>query len=93
MGRTAYLTWCGSFFVDGKRAWNRLGILFERSPFLRQALIILTGQGNWTNLFALPAAGALVQIDITGLLPGVCDKVPRFAVERNQFGVGKKLYI
>ena len=88
MGRTSCLARCRAALADPKSPGDCLGVLFVNCFAIRQALVILIGQGNGTDLNALSTAGAFCQVYKTRLLVDGCREVPRNALKIQQFGIG-----
>jgi len=88
MGRTSCLARCRAALADPKSPGDCLGVLFVNCFAIRQALVILIGQGNGTDLNALSTAGAFCQVYKTRLLVDGCREVSRNALKIQQFGIG-----
>ena len=88
MGRASCLARRRAALADPKSPRDRLGVLFVNCFAIGQALVILIGQGNGTDLNTLSTAGAFCQVYKTRLVVDGCREVPRNALKIQQFGIG-----
>jgi len=91
VGRTGSPAWGCSPFGNCKCAGYGLGVLFVNRLSLGKALVIIIGYIDGTNLDAISATGALVEIDISRMLYNAGVKMSGFTFDPQQFTVCQKL--
>ncbi len=91
MGRAGGLTGSRASLCDGVSARNRLGIAFEYGAPRGQGLIVFVFQFYRACLEAVPAACALVEIYIAGMLDDSCLEMTLFPLEFAEFRCREKL--
>ena len=79
--------------INAVTAGNCLRVQFEGGLARRQPLIELIIQRYGTNLGALTASGAFLQVHIPGSFPHSRGKVPRFTFESLDLRHGHQLHI